>query len=160
MSQLERPTGVHGDCAIRHQRIADLAWSAGFIDGDGCISAVLQRHRDRKTCGLRIRLCVVQNDHHTLHHLQRVLGIPGHLHAVKRQPSQNRTVYQLQYDQKHAIAVLKQIRPYLIRKGPEADVCMQLFIDGWLDRLPGRDGFPLHVIEARTKGAARLRRMK
>lgn len=138
----------------------DLAWAAGFIDGDGCLCAVEQRHDDRETPGLRIRLCIVQNDHFTLKHLQRVLDVPGHLNPVKRQACQNRQPYQLQYDQRHAIAVLDKIRPYLVRKGREADICMQLFVDGMLDRMPGPKGFPPHVLQIRKQGAARLRRMK
>lgn len=138
----------------------DFAWAAGFIDGDGCICAVTQRHPDRATDSVRIRLVITQNDHHVLERLQRVLGERSALNSIKRQPCQNRQPYQLQFDSGHAIAAIKKIRPYLVRKAREADLCMQLFVDGQLDRNPGPCGFPPEVHRIRKYLVNRIRRMK
>lgn len=138
----------------------ELAWAAGFVDGDGCICAVMQRHPDRATPSVRIRLVITQNDHRVLHVLQRVLGEPSALNSVKRQACQNRQPYQLQYDSGHAIAAIKKIRPYLVRKAREADACMQLFVEGRLNQFPGPKGFPPEVHRVRKYLVNRIRRMK
>ena len=137
-----------------------LAWAAGFVDGDGCICPVIQRHKDRATDSIRIRLVITQNDHHVLDVLQRVLGERRALNGLKRQDCQNRHPYQLQYDGGHAIAAIKKIRPFLIRKAREADLCMQLFVEGRLNQSPGPKGFPPEVHRIRKALVKRIRRMK
>jgi hypothetical protein len=137
-----------------------LAWAAGFIDGDGCVTAVWQTHPGGATPSVRIRVIIVQNDHHTLHVLQHYLGERGALNVLKRQPNQNRQPYQLQYDGRHAIAVLTKIRPFLVRKAAEADACQSLFKEGALDKCPGPKGHSPEIIERREYWVKRLRRMK
>jgi hypothetical protein len=143
-----------------HPHALKLAWAAGFIDGDGCVTAVIQRHQNRITPSVRIRVVIVQNDHYVLQVLKNVLGESGALNALKRQPCQNRQPYQLQYDSGHAIAVLKKIRPYLVRKAREADACMELFIEGKLDKMPGPKGFPPEVLRIRYYWVGRIGRLK
>lgn len=137
-----------------------LAWAAGFVDGDGCLCPVVQRHKGRATNSIRIRLVVTQNDHHVLDVLQRVLGERRALNGLKRQDGQNRHPYQLQYDGGHAIAAIKKIRPYLIRKAREADLCIQLFVEGRLNQSPGPKGFPPEVHRIRKALVTRIRKMK
>jgi hypothetical protein len=137
-----------------------LAWSAGFIDGDGCITAVVQTHAKRSTPSCRIRVIVQQNDHYTLTVLKDYLGERGALNAVKRQPYHNRQVYQLQYDGKNALAVIRKILPYLVRKRPEAEACLLLAEEGKVSTCPGPNGFPKEVHERRAYWINRIRRMK
>ena len=137
-----------------------LAWAAGFIDGDGCITAVVQRYKDRKSTSIRIRVIVVQNDYYTLSVLQNILDERCVLQALKRGPEQNRQPYQLVYDGKHALAVIKKIQPYLVRKAAEADACRQLHKEGELDRYPGPKGISPDVVKRRDYWVKRLQRMK
>ena len=137
-----------------------LAWAAGFIDGDGCVGAVVQRHQGRETPSIRIRVVITQNDHYTLLVLKNVLGERGALNAVKRQPCQNRQPYQLQYDGRHAIAVINKVLPYLVRKAAEADACLQLATEGQIGTCPGPNGFSVEVHERRAYWVNRIRRMK
>ena len=130
------------------------------ISFSGLACPVLQRHVDRVTPSVRIRVAIVQNDHYVLQVLKNVLGERGALNVLKRQPCQNRQPYQLQYDGGHAIAVLKKIRPYLVRKASEADACLQLFVEGRLNQFPGPKGFPPEVHRAREYWVNRIGRMK
>lgn len=137
-----------------------LAWGAGLIDGDGCVSAVVQRHRNRKTPSIRIRCVAVQNDYHTLHVLRQVLGEQSSLNPIKRQASHNRQAYQLQFDGKHALAVLRKLLPYLVRKREEAIACIRLAVEGQVGVHPGPLGFSPEVHRRRAYWVNRLRRMK
>ena len=137
-----------------------LAWSAGFVDGDGCICAVIQRHQNRKTPSVRVRVAIVQNDHYVLQVLKGYLGERGALNSIKRQACQNRQPYQLLYDGAHAIAVIKKILPYLVRKRREADLCLKLFVEGRLNINPGPKGFPPEVHRIRKSLVKRIGKMK
>lgn len=137
-----------------------LAWGAGFIDGDGCICPVIQRHRGRKTPSIRIRVVISQNDHFTLLSLKNILAERCSLTAPKRQGGQNRQPYVLTYDGKHAVAVIRKILPYLVRKSAEASGCLTLLEEGQLQRCPGPRGFPPEVHERRAYWVNRIRRMK
>jgi hypothetical protein len=137
-----------------------LAWCAGFLDGDGCLTAVIQRHRNRATPSVRIRLMATQNDHYVLKVLKDVLGERGHLNPVKRQASHNRQCYQLQYDSGHAVAAIKKILPYLIRKRREADLCLELFVKGRLNINPGPKGFPPEIHQIRKALVKRIKKLK
>ena len=142
------------------QQAVRYAWAAGMIDGDGCISAVVQQHPGRATPSVRIRVAVSQNDHYTLLVLKGVLGERGALNALKRQPCQNRHPYQLLYDGRHAIAVIKKILPYLVRKAAEADACLKLQEEGEVGRCPGPNGFSAETHGRRAYWVNRLKRMK
>lgn len=155
--QVEPPIGSGKQPILLDVR---LAWAAGFVDGDGCLCAVVNRHRDRETPSIRIRVVIVQNDHHTLLVLQNILDEKSSLNPLKRQPCHNRQVYQLQYDGIHAIAVIRKILPYLVRKSAEADACLKLQIEGEVGRCPGPRGFTAAVHERRAYWVNRIRRMK
>lgn len=143
-----------------HPDPVKYAWAAGLIDGDGCISAVVQTHIDRKTPSIRIRVIVSQNDHRTLDVLKGYLGERGALNGLRRQPYQNRPMYQLQYDGRHALAVINKVLPYLVRKRMEAEACLVLNVEGKLSTMPGPKGFPPDVLARRDYWVKRIRRMK
>jgi hypothetical protein len=50
----------------------DLAWVAGFFDGEGCISAVARKGRAAGRCSLRVSACQV--DPELLHRLRSIVG--------------------------------------------------------------------------------------
>lgn len=142
-----------------HSAVA-FAWAAGFLDGDGCVSAVVQTYPARVTPSIRIRVVIVQNDYYTLSVFQKVLSERSALNALRRKAGMNKQPYQLQYDGRHAIAVLHKLRPHLVRKAAEADVCFRLFYEGRLTWLPGPKGVPPELTKFRLSLVAKLGRMK
>lgn len=98
-------------------RIADLAWAAGFVDGEGCLQIARQRYRGRPNPSFRPLLAVTQNHRPTLQRLQQVLGGGGHICPMQQRPQNRRPIWLLQYFGRHAINALRLLRPYLVRKG-------------------------------------------
>lgn len=110
----------------------DLAWAAGFIDGEGCISAVKQTYqkKTRRDYYIRLRLQVVQNDLASLEHLKKVLGVQSSINKLGWKPSQTRPIYTLLIDGGHAIGALEKIEPFLVRKKHQARACFDLWREG------------------------------
>ncbi len=142
-------------------RIADLAWSAGFVDGEGCISAVRQTYKDpsRRAC-FRFRLQVAQNDLASLQRLQKILGVRSNIAQVKWNTAQNRPIYSLIVDGRHVIGALLMLEPFLFRKKFQARACFDLWEKGWMGVHPGPKGIPEHIWEVRESYFKRLQRMK
>jgi hypothetical protein len=137
-----------------------LAWVAGFLDGDGSISAYENRGHDRRNPTIRIRVTVVQNDYGTLDSVRSILAVPARIYAVRRQPCHNRQVWMLVYDGRHALAVIGLVLPHLRRKRAEALVCQQLEAEGNLSLRPGPNGLPPEVVQIRQRLVRKLKRMK
>ncbi|MBE7459637.1 MAG: endonuclease [Zoogloeaceae bacterium] len=139
-----------------------LAWSAGLLDGDGCISSVLSTYRDSRATpqAFRIRVDYSQNCHFTLTCVQAILNERCYLLPVRRQHCQNRQPYLLYYTGAHAYHVLKKLSPFLVRKKREAEVCMQMWTEGQLGLRPGCAGTPPHLHEIRRKLHQRLKNLK
>lgn len=137
-----------------------LAWAAGFIDGDGCVSALMQTHPRRRSPSIRIRVDVAQNDYYTLKVLADVLGEKHALNPLSRRQYHNRQPFVLTYDGGHAVAVLRKIRSYLVRKAAEANACIELFEQGRLTWLPGPRGIPADLMAYRLKMVEKIRRLK
>jgi len=141
--------------------IADLGWAAGFIDGEGCISAVWQRYKDptRRTC-IRIKLQVAQNDYSSLRRLQNILGVQSEIVQLKRTQAQNRPVYSLNFDTRHAIGALLKVAPFLHRKKMEAETCFQLWVEGMMGVRFGPKPIPEEIWAIREKYLLKLQRLK
>ena len=154
----------------RRRPLPSAAWAAGFVDGEGCIHLAKQRFK-RRRCPrtrkwlrrrptFRLRLSCTQNDYQVLAHLQSVLGPRGRIYACKRQNTSNRRTYTLNYDGDHALAAIKKVRPYLLRKDAEADVAIQYESSGWMGVHPGPKGYPEHVWAAREWAYRKLQKLK
>lgn len=136
------------------------AWAAGFTDGDGCISAVRNKRSDGRAPNIRIRLALTQNDYYTLQHFYNVMEERATLGAIKRQVTHNRQAWVLQYDGPNAINVLKKLQPYLVRKAPEARICIELQELGQMSRHFGPKGIPPEIHAIRERLFTKLRRLK
>jgi hypothetical protein len=104
----------------------DLAWAAGFIDGEGCIS-VIKRKTGQSKAGRRyeyhqLNINVPQIDKAPLDKLQKMFG--GMVRANKaignRRPSFVWTIHS-----RIAYNTLIQLIPYLIVKQREAELALQ-----------------------------------
>jgi hypothetical protein len=141
-------------------RIAELGWAAGFVDGEGCISAVRQKYNNPKYKGIRLRLHVGQNDLASLQRLQEILGVKSYINPVKWNATQTRPIYQLNVDGRHALEALYMLEPFLFRKKHQARACFELWENGRMAERPGRKGVAPEVWEIREYYLKRLQRMK
>lgn len=149
----------HNDDVL-NAKLVELAWAAGFIDGEGCISVVRQTYqkKTRRNYYIRIRLQVVQNDLACLQRLQKVLGVRSSINQMGWKPSQTRPIYSLLIDGRHAIGALEIIEPFLVRKKHQARACFDLWREGKMGvRTPN---VSQELWEIREYYLKRLQRMK
>jgi len=95
----------------------ELAYLAGFFDGEGCISII----HNSKTDALTLTVSISQVNPHPLFLVQRLLG--GSLHR-ERDNRGFRTRVSWQTSSRMALAALEKMRPFLIVKADEADIAM------------------------------------
>jgi hypothetical protein len=141
-------------------RQVGYAWCAGFLDGEGCIALA----RVRRTCGNRVnyraRVHVVQNCRETLLTFSDYIGEKYVFSQLAHRESYNRPIYQLVYDGTHALRLLQKLRPYLVRKGHEADVLFEYYRVGQPTRHFGSKGVPQEIWRARERCYDALRCLK
>ena len=145
------------------ERVAQLAWAAGFCDGEGCILISKQHTKGRKSPTYRLRLDLVQNNRETLIHFQKTAaacGADSHLFTVGRSTSHNRQIYSLVFDGRHAAQCLDALLPYLVRKRPEALVALSYMRTASPGVLPGPGGHPASIWKLRESYRLKLQAMK
>lgn len=145
---------------LDYPRLLQLAWAAGIFDGDGCviISNTLQPGRKNRT--YRLTLSLVQNCYCTIEHFRDTLALPNFLAKIRRTKKHNRQVYDLRYDGRHAVAALKLMQPYLVRKSTEGEVALEFWIDGCMGVLPGRNGIPQDIWKTRARFCKKMKKLK
>lgn len=92
----------------------DIAYAAGFFDGEGCISI-------SKNGAVDIR--VTNTAKNVLIKLQSIFG--GSI--TNRTQKANKTQYAYSFYGENAIEFIKLIRPYLIDKLPQADAILEYY---------------------------------
>lgn len=137
-----------------------LAWAAGFLDGEGCISLSRTVQPGRKNPTYRPRVDVCQNDREVLVYLRDVLAEDAGLYVNRWQPGHNRQVYTLVYDGIHALQALAKLLPHLRRKDIEAEVLLSYPERGWMGVHPGPHGYPQEVWAERERIYRKLRKLK
>ena len=142
------------------QRQVDYGWCAGFLDGEGCVTLA----RVRRTCGnrtnYRARVHVIQNCLETLHTFRDRVAENCVLAQLQHRETYTRPIYQLVYDGIHAYQLLQKLRPYLVRKGAEADVMFEYYRDGQPTRHFGPKGVPSEIWHLRERCYDALRCLK
>lgn len=105
----------------------DLAYIAGLIDGEGCISA---NHRGLTKDGLQfynIYIQIVMTDRGPLELMEALYG--GKIYArqsSKRKYGNYKMPYHWQVCGEKAYKLLMDIKPYLIAKRPQAEVAFRI----------------------------------
>lgn len=144
--------------AARQQ--VDYGWCAGFLDGEGCVTLA----RVRRTCGnrtnYRARVHVIQNCLETLQTFRDRVSENCVLAQLVHREGYTRPIYQVVYDGIHAHRLLKKLRPYLVRKGAEADVIFEFYRDGQPTRHFGPKGAPAEIWHLRERCYDALRCLK
>lgn len=140
--------------------LLSLSWTAGFVDGDGCIGIAKQKYKGRNGVCHRLKLTVVQNNREVLEEVQATLGEASFIAKLKRDSSSNRQSYQLVYDSTHALRAIAKLRPFLRRKQYEAEIVEQMWKEGKMGQRPGPKGWPPEIYAIREKWAQKLSRLK
>ena len=142
------------------QQQIDYSWAAGFFDGEGSVTLA----RVRRTCGNRVnyraRVYIGQNCLETLNSFRDRIAENCVLVQLPNRETYTRPVYQLSYDGIHAYRLLKKLRPYLVRKGSEADVIFEFYRDTEPTRHFGPKGVPAEIWHLRERCFDALRCLK
>jgi hypothetical protein len=96
----------------------DIAWAAGFIDGEGCIAIL--KNKNKNPCYI-VSLQVVQKFRRPLDRLVTIFGGEVKFHNPKRYDGY---FYWYLYSD-NAVEVLEQILPYLVAKEKQAKVAIE-----------------------------------
>tara|TARA_R110000851_G_scaffold4469_2_gene18150 strand:- start:1752 stop:2240 length:489 start_codon:yes stop_codon:yes gene_type:complete len=142
------------------QQMLDLAWAAGFIDGEGWIGIARQTRKGYDTITHRVKVAITQNNLEVLEHLKDVIGESGAINKGQRTQKMNRQTYALVFDSNHALNVIKKIRPFLKRKSHEADAVIAMWDEGLMGKRPGAKGWPPEIYNIREKWAQKISRLK
>jgi hypothetical protein len=142
------------------QQMMDLAWAAGFIDGEGWIGIARQTRKGYDTITHRVKVAITQNNLEVLEHLKNVIGESGAINKGQRTPKMNRQTYALVFDSNHALNVIRKIRPFLKRKIHEADAVIAMWDEGLMGKRPGAKGWPPEIYNIREKWAQKISRLK
>ena len=134
------------------------AWAAGFLDGNGCVSISKHHARGRKNKTYRLWIRVVQTSEETLMHFQELLNTPSMITLTVPKNQQHKRIYALVYEGRHALSVLKKLRPYLILKADQAESAAQFWQEGRMGISPGPRGFDEDVWKTREYWFQELRR--
>ena len=138
----------------------NYAWCAGFLDGEGCISLA----RIKRNCGngvnYRVKVTIPQNCKETLLTFREYIGENCFIGLIAHREYFTRPMYQLVYDGIHASNMLHKLRPYLIRKGAEADVIFDFYKNGQPTRHFGPKGAPSDIWHLRERCFEALRCLK
>jgi hypothetical protein len=154
------------DIPVLHQdeesikKVIDLSWAGGFIDGEGWIGIARQTRKDYDTISHRLKVAITQNNLEVLEHFKNIIGESGAINKGVRTEKMNRQTYSLVFDSRHAFNVLHKIRPYLKRKGHEADAVFAMWEEGLMGKRPGAKGWPPEIYKIREKWAQKISRLK
>jgi len=133
----------------------DLAWVAGFIDGEACIT--IRKYKGQKAVNFTHQLDIhlSNTSREALEKVQSVLGV-GVIHSIPQRAKLGfKETWQFVIVANQAEAALRQVLPYLIAKRREADIALEFA------KLPresyGRDGVPEHIMQMREDLFLRIR---
>lgn len=141
-------------------QLIELAWTAGFVDGEGCIHISKTHLPGRKNPTYRLILNITQNHRASLERVAAALGVEARLHRLKRTVKMNRDVDAFNICDQHAHRCLKVLLPYLGRKRPEALVAIEAYENCSFNVHPGPKGHPPSVWVERERAYKKLRNMK
>jgi len=109
---------------IKILKETDLAWAAGFFDGEGCILIRRGKHKDpKRKIQHSLVLSVVQTDVRPLNTLQRLFG--GSIHVYTRTIPNRKQIWTWRINKTSVAAnILKLLYPYLQVKMEEAEIAL------------------------------------
>ena len=106
--------------------IADLAWAAGIIDGEGSIFIMKQRRLDReRDTNYILRVTVESTDPYMAQELKKIFPYGALFSSSRDKRSNNSDTLKWQVNGKKALLVLKEILPFLRVKHEQAQLAIQ-----------------------------------
>ncbi len=121
----------------------DLAYIAGFVDGEGCISISKSSSRGSRNTTYGPNVDITNTNKEILLTIQKILRL-GSLESQKRYSSKHKPAWNLDFKAGEAKQLLLLIRPYLRLKKRQADLLLE-----FLETSQHRNQFnPLTVEEA------------
>lgn len=128
------------------QNEIDLAWLAGFVDGEGYIGLTIHRNKGKKTYYIP-RIAITQASEEMLNNISRVMennGIAHHISKRRAQTKRWKPLFALETAGfARALKFLYVIEPYLVGKRLQAQMTMAYIWsrtrDGWSSKRPYTD---------------------
>lgn len=102
----------------------DLAWAAGFFDGEGCISVVRCTHKGVAREQVQVLLDVAQVNPTPLERLVALFG--GRIRVSPNGQDGAWRIHAWRIYGRKAGVILQQVLPYLIGKRRQAELCLEL----------------------------------
>lgn len=99
-----------------------IAWAAGFFDGEGSISVLHRKRKNNRAGWFALHLCVVNTNRDALLALQDQWG--GGIYARPPKPNR-RPIFQWHLGDLAAEKFLRDVRPYLRVKAPQATLALE-----------------------------------
>ncbi len=100
---------------------AELGWAAGAVDGEGCIAIRTSPAATSKRPQYGLYLAVSNTDPRMPARLAEMFG--GNV-VLKDDKHRQRAIYEWRVFSSKAGSILRELRPYLIIKGEQADVAI------------------------------------
>ena len=99
----------------------EIAWAAGFIDGEGCITISRRSPNGHTKSVIHQGVLMVANNHlPSLEHLRDIFGVG----SIQRTGVRGWTWHVYSGDAK---SVIESVMPYLVTKRTEAEIIMEYF---------------------------------
>jgi hypothetical protein len=99
---------------------ADIGWSAGIIDGEGCIGA----YYSKRNAGSQLKVIVTNTDIRIIHRMYELWG--GNICPCQRKLGANhKPSFRWSVGGRKACEVLRVLQPYLVGKGEQAKLALE-----------------------------------
>lgn len=141
------------------QHTRQLAWAAGFLDGEGCIRVCKRNPGSGANLIYSLEVTLTQNCLTTLQHFKDSLGIQSSIYVYPCRGPLRSAVFGLTYRCTKARALLELLEPYLVRKRVEAQLGIEFAQRASFGRI-GRRRHPPEEIALREDYYQRLRALK
>lgn len=133
-----------------HLTEAELAWAAGLIDGEGCITITKDKPRGQGISPQYKAWLIVANTYRPV--IERLRSMFG-LGSIQEQkwPVSNKWKDRLTWSccSEQAKSVVEAVRPYLFIKARDADVLLEFF--GVAKTMRCQDGVPPEILAERER---------
>lgn len=137
----------------------NLAWAAGFIDGEGCLRIAKHNNAGGVNPIYHLHLAISQNRRETLEHCQSILGVQSSICMFPYRANFRRPVYLLTYLCANARDAVTLLLPYLVRKQSEAQLALEFALRLQLRR-GGRTPHSAEEIAIREEYYRKMKELK
>lgn len=141
-------------------QMANLAWAAGFLDGEACVHIAKHRHASRRTDTYRLAVSIAQNFLAVLEHFRKVVGIDAPIYKTKRASNHSRQCYTLNFSGRQALELLQAVAPYLQRKREEAQNGFDFWVHGQMGVTGNGKRLDPDVLAIREHYYQRMKKLK